>query len=75
MAPGDCEVAGVTDETKDHKDPLLARLLSAAIIAAPPAYPADKRKPILIVLDFDAHPVAKCNLCGQQAGFNLHAAT
>ena len=38
-------------------------------------YPANKRKPIRIVLDPDAHPVAKGNLCEQQAGFNLHAAT
>ena len=30
---------------------------------------------IRIVLDPDAHPVAKGNLCEQQAGFNLHAAT
>jgi hypothetical protein len=36
---------------------------------------ANKRKPIRIVLDPDAHPVAKGNLCGQHAGFNLHAAT
>jgi len=27
------------------------------------------------VLDPNAHPVAKGNLCGQHAGFNLHAAT
>ena len=28
-----------------------------------------------IVLDPDATPVAKGKLCGQQAGFNLHAQT
>jgi hypothetical protein len=28
-----------------------------------------------VVVDPDAHPVAKGNLCGQHAGFNLHAAT
>jgi len=27
------------------------------------------------VLDPDAHPVAKGNLCGQHRGFNLHGAT
>jgi len=40
-----------------------------------PAGPANKRKPIRIVLDPSAHPVAKGYLCGQQSGFNLHAAT
>jgi hypothetical protein len=49
--------------------------LAAATAGAPPAGPANKRKPIRIVLDPDAHPVAKGNLCGQHAGFNLHAAT
>jgi hypothetical protein len=43
--------------------------------SAPPASPANKRKPIRIVLDPDAHAVAKGNLCGQHAGFNLHGAT
>jgi hypothetical protein len=65
----------VTDETMGDKDPLLARLLAAATAGASPAGPANKRKPIRIVLDPDAHPVAKGNLCGQQAGFNPHAAT
>ena len=65
----------MTDETIGDKDPLLARLLAAATAGAPPAGPANKRKPIRIVLDPDAHPVAKGNLCGQHAGFNLHAAT
>jgi hypothetical protein len=74
-APGDGEVTVVTDETIGDKDPLLARLLAAATAGAPPAGPANKRKPIRIVLDPDAHPVAKGNLCGQHAGFNLHAAT
>jgi hypothetical protein len=27
------------------------------------------------MFDPEAHPVAKGNLCGQQAGFNVHAAT
>ncbi len=31
--------------------------------------------PVRIVLDPDATPVAKGKLCGQQAGFNLHAQT
>jgi hypothetical protein len=74
-APGDGEVTVVTDESIGDKDPLLARLLAAATAGAPPAGPANKRKPIRIVLDPDAHPVAKGNLCGQHAGFNLHAAT
>ena len=74
-APGDGEVTVVTDETIGEKDPLLARLLAAATAGAPPAGPAKQRKPIRIVLDPDAHPVAKGNLCGQHAGFNLHAQT
>jgi hypothetical protein len=74
-APGDGEVTVVTDESIGEQDPLLARLLAAATSGAPPAGPADKRKPIRIVLDPDAHPVAKGNLCGQHAGFNLHGAT
>jgi hypothetical protein len=65
----------VTDETMGEEDPLLARLLAAATAGAPPAGPAQKRKPVRIVLDPDAHPVAEGNLCGQHAGFNLHAAT
>jgi hypothetical protein len=74
-APGDGEVTVVTDETIGDKDPLLARLLAAATAGAPPAGPANKRKPIRIVLDPDAHALAKGNLCGQHAGFNLHGAT
>ena len=77
-APGDGEVTVVTDETLGDEDPLLARLLAAATAGVPPAGPAgpaSKRKPIRIVLDPDAHQVAKGNLCGQHAGFNLHAAT
>jgi hypothetical protein len=65
----------VTDETMGEEDPLLARLLAAATAGAPPAGPAQKRKPVRIVLDPHAHPVAKGNLCGQHRGFNLHAAT
>jgi hypothetical protein len=74
-APGGGEVTVVTDDTMGEEDPLLARLLAAATAGTPPAGPANKRKPIRIVLDPAAHPVAKGNLCGQQAGFNLHAAT
>ena len=62
---GDGEVTVVTDETMGKKDPLLARLLAAATAGAPPAGPANKRKPLRIVLDPDVHPVAKGNLCGQ----------
>ncbi|MBN2575695.1 MAG: transposase [Deltaproteobacteria bacterium] len=65
----------VTDETMGEEDPLLARLLAAATAGAPPAGPAPKRKPVRIVLDPEAHPVAKGNLCGQARGFNVHAAT
>jgi hypothetical protein len=45
-APGDGEVTVVTDETMGEKDPLLARLLAAATAGAPPAGPANKRKPL-----------------------------
>jgi hypothetical protein len=74
-APGDGEITVVTDETMGEKDPLLARLLAAATAGASPAGPAHKRAPVRIVLDPDATPVAKGKLCGQQAGFNLHAQT
>jgi len=47
---------------------LLARLLAAATVGAPPAGPDDKRKLIRIVLDLNAHPVAKGNLCGHTPG-------
>jgi len=57
------------------KDPLLARLLAAATSGSSPAGPAHKRCPVRIVLDPDAHPVAKGKLCGQHAGFNLQVAT
>jgi hypothetical protein len=74
-APGDGEITVVTDETMGEKDPLLARLQAAATAGASPAGPAHKRAPVRIVLDPDATPVAKGKLCGQQAGFNLHAQT
>jgi hypothetical protein len=74
-APGDGEITVVTDETIGEKDPLLARLLAAATAGASPAGPARKRSPVRIVLDPDATPVAKGKLCGQHAGFNLHAQT
>ncbi len=74
-APGDGEVTVVCDETIGDKDPLLARLLAAATAGDSPAGPANKRKPIRIVHDPDDRPVAKGNLCGQHAGFNLHAAS
>ncbi len=74
-APGDGEVTVVGDETIGERDPLLAKLLAAATAGAPPAGPANQRKPIRVVLDPDAHAVAKGKLCGQHAGFNLHAQT
>jgi hypothetical protein len=74
-APGDGEVTVVADETMGEKDPLLAKLLAAATAGMPPAGPANKRKPIRIVLDPDDRPVAKGNLCAQDHAFNLHAAT
>ena len=74
-APGDGEVTVVGDETMGEKDPLLARLLAAATAGSPPAGPANKRKPIRIVLDPDDRPVAKGTLCAQDHGFNLHGAT
>jgi hypothetical protein len=74
-APADGEVTVVGDETMGEKDPLLAKLLAAATAGAAPAGPANKRKPVRIVLDPDDRPIAKGNLCGQARGFNLHAAT
>ena len=74
-APGDGEVTVVTDETMGEQDPLLARLLAAATTGAAPAGPANQRKVIRIVLEANAQPVVKGNLCGQARGFNLHAAT
>ena len=64
-----------SDETMGEKDPLLARLLAAATAGSPPAGPANKRKPIRIVLEPDDRPVAKGALCAQDHGFNLHGAT
>jgi hypothetical protein len=61
-APGDGEVTVVSDETMGEKDPLLTRLLAAATAGASPAGPAHKRAPVRIVLDPDAHPVAKGKL-------------
>jgi hypothetical protein len=74
-APGDGEVTVVADDTMGEKDPLLAKLLAAATAGAAPAGPANKRKPVRIVLDPDGRPVAKGNLCAQDHAFNLHAAT
>jgi hypothetical protein len=74
-APGDGEVTVVTDETLGEKDPLLAKLLAAAAVGAPPAGSANKRKAIRIVLDPDQRPTPKGNLCAQDHGFNLHGAT
>jgi hypothetical protein len=74
-APGDGEVSVVGDETMGEKDPLLARLLAAATAGCPPAGPANKRKPLRIVLDPDDRPVAKGTLCAQEHGFNLHGAS
>jgi hypothetical protein len=50
-------------------------LLAAATAGASPAGPANKRKAIRIVLDPDDRPVVKGQLCAQDHGFNLHAAT
>jgi hypothetical protein len=74
-APGDGEVTVVADETMGDKDPLLARLLASATVGSSPAGPANKRRPVRIVLDPDDRPVAKGKLCAQDRGFNLHAAT
>src|SRR5450759_397946 len=74
-APGDGEVSVVGDETMGEKDPLLARLLAAAAAGCPPAGPANKRRPLRIVLDPDDRPVAKGTLCAQEHGFNLHGAS
>jgi hypothetical protein len=59
-APGDGEVTVVSDESMGEKDPLLAKLLAAATAGAPPAGPANKRKPVRIVLDPDDHARATC---------------
>ena len=53
---------------KDQTTPVLVLMVA-------PAGPANKRKPLRIVVDPDARPLAKGNLCGQHAGFNLHGAT
>ena len=74
-APGDGEVTVVGDDTMGEKDPLLAKLLAAATAGTSPAGPANKRKPVRIVLDPDDRPVAKGTLCAQEHGFNLHAST
>src|SRR5450759_1557809 len=74
-APGDGEVSVVTDDALGEEDPLLARLLAAATAGCPPAGPANKRKPLRIVLDPDDRPIAKGTLCAQEHGFNLQAAT
>ena len=74
-APGDGEVTVVTDETLGEKDPLLAKLLAAATAGMPPAGPANKRRPVRIVLDPNDQPIAKGKLCAQAHGFNLHGAT
>jgi Putative transposase len=74
-APGDGEVNVVCDDAAYEEDPLLARLLAAATTGAPPAGPAQKRAPVRIALDPQAGSLAKDKLCGQHAGFNLHAAT
>ena len=65
----------ICDEAIGADDPLLARLLGAATIGAPPAGPAQKRAPVRIAHDSLARPVSKGKLCGQHRGFNLHAAT
>ena len=70
-APGDGEVTVVADESMSEKDPLLAKLLAAAMAGAW----ANKRTPVRIVLDTDDRPVTKGMLCSQDRGFNLHAAT
>jgi hypothetical protein len=54
---------------------VISLVTAPATAGAPPAGPAQKRKPIRVVVDPDAHAVAKGNLCGQHAGFNIHAAT
>ena len=63
------------DDSASDDDPLLARLLGAAIAGAPPAGPVQKRAPVRFAHDPLARPVSKGNLCGQHQGFNLHAAT
>jgi hypothetical protein len=74
-APGDGEVTVIGDDTMGEEAPLLARLLAAASAGAAPAGPANKRKPLRIVLDPDERPVGKGALCAQTQGFNFHAAT
>ena len=51
-APGDGEVTIVGDDSMAEKDPLLARLLAAAVAGG-----ASKRKPLRIVVDPDERPV------------------
>jgi len=64
-------VTVVGDETMGEKDPLLARLLAAATAGAAPAGPANKRKPLRIVLDPDERPVGGSGACTQAASHSL----
>lgn len=57
--------------SKDGHELARTKLALTGEVVASRAF--DKR--LVLVVDSEAHPVAKRNLCGQHAGFNLHAAT
>jgi hypothetical protein len=71
-APGDGEATvSIADESLGDADPLLGRLLAAAIAGLPPAGPATKRAPVRLALAPHAPTVAKGRLCAEHWGFNL----
>ena len=76
-APGDGEVTVAGDDELGAKDPLLARLLASAVAGTPPAGPARKLAPVVLVArgDGNAAPRRTGRLTAEQGGFSLHAAT
>ena len=82
VTAGDGEVLAVVGGDGDgdvlaDKDPLLARLLASAVSGAPPAGPARKVAPIVLVVRGDERtgPRKTGRLTAEQGGFSLHAAT
>ncbi|MEO5768220.1 MAG: transposase [Polyangia bacterium] len=74
-APSDGELTMTGDEAMGESDPLLARLLGAAVTGMPPAGPAQKRAPVRLTVAPGAPAQVKGRLCAQDCGFNLHAAS
>ncbi len=73
-APGDDEVSAILGEGFGKTDPAHSTLLSAATSGSPPAGPAHKRKPVLMLSEAEMSPEHKGYLCAQLGAFNLHAA-